>query len=60
MGADGDGSEYEGEGTILQDNRCATEGVPEYRSSFRKVGEDLTPADAADILINHVTLAANQ
>jgi hypothetical protein len=32
----------------------------EYRSNFRKVAEDLTPADAANILINHVTLAANQ
>jgi hypothetical protein len=32
----------------------------EYRSSFRKVAEDLTPAEAADILTNRVTLAANQ
>lgn len=32
----------------------------EYRSSFRKVAEDLTWADAASILINHVTLAANR
>ena len=32
----------------------------EYRSSFRKVTEDLTPVDAANILTNRVTLAANQ
>ncbi len=32
----------------------------EYRTNFRKVSDDLTIADAANILLNRVTLAAKQ